>query len=225
MIEPTVGVLMLNTHFPRLAGDIGNPESFDYPVVYKTVERANPATVITRHAMAQSLEDDFTIAALELADQVDVISTSCGFLSPLQDKLARQCGVPVITSALTLLPLLSAIHGGMDSLGVMTFDSSTLNVRHLGNNAPTAIVGLHPDDSLRQTIAQDSPRLDADKARHEVLRCALELTRQTDSLRAIVLECTNLSPYKAELRTHTGLAVYDIIDAVHWLIQAQPDSA
>ena len=40
-----LGVVMLNTRFPRLPGDIGNPETFSFPVVYRRVEAATVAAL------------------------------------------------------------------------------------------------------------------------------------------------------------------------------------
>jgi len=39
-MQKTIGVLKLNTRFPRIAGDIGNPDSFHYKVIYQTVDSA-----------------------------------------------------------------------------------------------------------------------------------------------------------------------------------------
>jgi hypothetical protein len=46
-----------------------------------------------------------------IAQGATAITTSCGFLSPLQDELQAALPVPVITSALWLLPRLRAQHG------------------------------------------------------------------------------------------------------------------
>ena len=37
-----IGVLLLDTRFPRPPGDVGNAETFDFPVLYRVVERATP---------------------------------------------------------------------------------------------------------------------------------------------------------------------------------------
>ena len=42
MPEPVVGILMLKTTFPRPPGNIGNPDTWPFPVRYAMVE---PATV------------------------------------------------------------------------------------------------------------------------------------------------------------------------------------
>ena len=56
MAHPFVtGVLKLNTSFPRLQGDIGNPDSLRGEVIFETVTDANPASVITGKPLPQPL--------------------------------------------------------------------------------------------------------------------------------------------------------------------------
>lgn len=218
-----IGVLMLNTTFPRIPGDIGNPASFNYPVIYQAIKSATPTAVVTQHSIKSNIESDIKLAAHTLIEQdVSVITTSCGFLSPMQPTLAKLAPMPVITSSLTLLPLLAACHGGIDQLGILTFDKNKLNIHHLGDYAATAIEGLLASDSLKKTIAQNLPELNRATALTEVLNACDRLTTASPTLKAVILECTNLSPYKQEIRHHTGLAVYDIVDAIHWLLDSQP---
>ena len=39
---PCLGILMLDTRFPRIPGDVGNPATWDFPVRYRVVEGATP---------------------------------------------------------------------------------------------------------------------------------------------------------------------------------------
>ncbi len=79
-----IGVLMLDTIFPRPAGDIGNALSYDFPVRYKTVKGAH-ATRIMGNNPDPKLIEPFIEAARELeAEGVRAITTSCGFLGPFQ---------------------------------------------------------------------------------------------------------------------------------------------
>ena len=45
-MDRVLGILMLDTHFPRIKGDVGNPESFSYPVRKLTVLGASPDRVV-----------------------------------------------------------------------------------------------------------------------------------------------------------------------------------
>ena len=94
-----IGVPMLETRIPRLPGDIGNPASFDFPVLYGTVAGADPETAV--RGDARSLLPDFIAAGRELVAQGAAgLTTSCGFLAPFQKDLADGCGVPVAASSL-----------------------------------------------------------------------------------------------------------------------------
>ena len=41
-----IGILMLETVFPRLPGDVGNGWTFDFPVLFRQVVGANPTSVV-----------------------------------------------------------------------------------------------------------------------------------------------------------------------------------
>ena len=103
----TVGVLMLETRFPRIPGDIGNGATWPFPVLYKVVRGATARRVSDD---VEGLLPQFLEAAAELvADGVDGITTNCGFLSLFQDRLAQHCAVPVAASALMQIPLVQSL--------------------------------------------------------------------------------------------------------------------
>ena len=82
-----VGILMLDTHFPRVAGDVGNATTWPFPVLYKVVRGATPHRTNTKRE--EWILDAFVQAGKELvADGADGITTSCGFLSLYQARLA-----------------------------------------------------------------------------------------------------------------------------------------
>ena len=45
-----VGILMLETRFPRIPGDMGNGTTWPFPVLYKVVPGASPQRVVCDHA-------------------------------------------------------------------------------------------------------------------------------------------------------------------------------
>ena len=104
----SVGILMLDTVFPRIPGDFGNAATWPFPVMYRVVRGASPHRVIRERA--DGLLNAFIESGKQLvADGADGLTTTCGFLSLFQAELAQAVDVPVATSSLMQVPL-SLIH-------------------------------------------------------------------------------------------------------------------
>ena len=50
----TVGILVLDTKFPRLPGDVGNATTFGFPVRYKVVDAAGPDQIVAEPDQART---------------------------------------------------------------------------------------------------------------------------------------------------------------------------
>ncbi len=48
-MKAPLGILMLDTRFPRIVGDIGNAASFDYPVIFRRMEGIGSSDAVTTH--------------------------------------------------------------------------------------------------------------------------------------------------------------------------------
>ncbi len=217
-----LGVLMLDTRFPRFPGEIGHPQTFPFAVDTERIAQAKVGRVVVDQELPEELVETFCEGAQRLRQRgAGLIATSCGFLAPLQSRLAAVSGCPVITSSLVLLPLLRALYGPQAPVAVLTFDAQRLGTRHLPRNVePLLIGGLDRDAALYRAIAEDRPELDRGDAEAETLSAAHRLCQGAARPAALLLECTNLSPYKPALRAALGLAVYDIVDAVLWQARA-----
>jgi Asp/Glu/hydantoin racemase len=215
-VSPTLGVLMLDTRFPRPVGDIGNPRTFAFPVRYRTVRGASPRRVVVERD--PQLVAPFVAAARELeAEGVAAITTSCGFLALFQRELAAGVAVPLWTSSLLVVAELEAALRPGERVGVVTADAASLSADHLravAARADTPIEGLATDSRLRATLLDDLETLDEAEARRATVAAAERLLARRPDVRAIVLECTNLPPYADAVRAATGLAVHDITTLV-----------
>ena len=104
----SLGILMLETRFPRIPGDIGNARTWPFPVQFRIVRNATPDKVVRQDARV--LVDLFIAAAQDLvAHGCDGITTNCGFLSIVQDQIASAVPVPVATSSLMQVPMVQAM--------------------------------------------------------------------------------------------------------------------
>ncbi len=207
---PRVTVLQLDTDFPRIAGDVGAPESYARAPQIIRVKGASVARIVT------SRPQDIDIAPFEEAltqAKGDIIVTSCGFLSYWQDHLSAMTDRPFISSALTALDT-AELTLPPDALRILTFDARALTAAHLGRHPQYAIsiLGLPPVHHLRQVIGGNLTHLDHAKASAEITTLLTETKSRAH--RHILLECTNLPPYRAAITAATGLPVTDILTCI-----------
>ena len=214
----SVGILMLEARFPRIPGDMGNALSWPFPVHYKVVRSASPDRVVRKGA--EGLLDTFIAAARELAsDGVDGITTNCGFLSLFQTELAEAVGIPVATSSLMQVAMVNRLLPPGKRAGILTISASTLTDAHLMKAGVPAETPVGSTEGLREftrAILDNEPKLDVDLARKDNVEAALALQAAHPDLGAIVLECTNMVPYAADIRVATGLPVFSIHNFVSW---------
>ena len=214
----SVGILMLETRFPRIHGDIGNALTWPFPVHYRVVHGATPDKVV-RHDPG-ALAADFIEAGRELVRMgCDGITTNCGFLSLIQDQVRDALGVPVATSSLMQVALVQQTLPAQKRVGVLTISKPDLTDAHLrAANVPpdTPIVGTENGRNFSQDILGDRESINFDDCRQDLLDAAQELVSSHADVGAIVLECTNMVPYAADIRRQTGLPVYSIYTFVTW---------
>src|SRR5438094_4613760 len=124
-----VGILMLETRFPRIPGDMGNALTWPFPVLYKVVPGATPDRVVRQKSAG--LGNAFLDAAAELvALGAGGITTTCGFLSLYQREIAQHVGVPVATSSLMQIPFIERILPPRRRAGVLTVSGASLTADH-----------------------------------------------------------------------------------------------
>ncbi len=214
----SVGILMLETRFPRIPGDIGNAMTWPFPVQYRVVRGATPDNVVRGTPMERLT--DFIEAGRDLvAMGCDGITTNCGFLGVMQAEMAEALGVPVATSSLMQVPMVEAALPPGKRAGILTISAATLGpeLRAATGVAPdTPVIGTEAGRAFTRDILGDAPEIDFDACRLDLLEAAGALVTQHPEVGAIVLECTNMVPFAADIRRATGLPVYSVYTLVTW---------
>ena len=204
-----VGILMLDTRFPRPPGDIGHPDSFrrhGIEPLYQVVTGASARKVV-KEADA-SLLAPFIEAGWALVNRgATRIGTSCGFLARFQHALQSALPVPVLSSA--LLACASA-----DAPGILTFNAESLDSDVLAAaTVPlgTPVQGISEDSGFYQCIINDDEHMDFEEAERVVVSAALALVTRDPAVRTIVLECTNLPVHQSAIEAATGRPTVDLV--------------
>lgn len=213
-----LGILMLETKFPRILGDVGNPQTYPFPVKLRKVKGANLKTVVLR--TEESLIDAFLSEAKKLeAEGVKAITTSCGFTVLFQERLAKEVKVPVFASSLIMIPFVYKMLKG--KIGVITANSKSLSEAHIeaagAKNIPIAIKGLEDKEEFRRVILEDSPEGDFAKIEREVVDASRELLLEHPDIKGFVFECHNLPPYTPRVQMELGLPVFDFLSLAQFV--------
>jgi hypothetical protein len=222
----SIGILMLDTAFPRIPGDIGNALTYGFPVRYKIVKGAQPARIMG-HSPEKHLLDPFLQAAKELeAEGVRAITTSCGFLSRFQAEIAGAVQIPVFTSALMLVPLVHAMLGRKRPIGIFTERAKFMNDEHFrsvgwsAGDIPVAVKGMKDDAVFPTIFIGNQNSLDTTVLQAEMQAMAQEFIAENPQAGAIVLECTNMGPFAKLIAEVTGIPVFGINHLANFIHQA-----
>jgi hypothetical protein len=119
--------------------------------------------------------------------------------------------VPVVTSSLTALPALVARYR---RVGVITIHSGRLTPNYLeaaGAAPDTPVEGTEAGGEITKKLLGDAPDLDLAAAERDVVEAGRRLKARVPGLAAVLLECTNMPPYRAALAAALGLPVFDIL--------------
>ena len=147
------------------------------------------------------------------------VTTNCGFLSLYQDDLRAALGVPVAASSLMQVQAVQALLPPGRQVGILTVSRESLSPTHLaaaGVPQDTPVEGTDDGEEFTDAILGNRLSLDVDACRRDMLDAARRLVAQHPSIGAIVLECTNMCPYAADVAEDLELPVYSVYDFVKW---------
>lgn len=218
-----IGILMMDARIRRIPGDVGNPATFPFPVICRTVAGATLRRLISERD--RSLLEPFIEAGWDLVRQgVKALTTTCGFMVLFQRELAAEFPVPVFTSSLLQLPFIDRTLRPQDRVGILTADAANLTPEHLrragGDADRITVFGLENEPFFREAIFSGSGRLEVEKVAAEVVAQARRMVTEDPAVRAILLECSNLPPYAAAVQEAVDLPVYDFVTMLHYVRSA-----
>ena len=212
-----IGLLMLKTYFPRLVGDIGNPETFEFPVKRVIVNNATSKNVVKSNDA--SLVEDFISEAQKLEKEgIKAITTSCGFLARFQDEVESHLSIPFFSSSLLMIPLIQEIIGNK-TIGILTARKQTLNeecfkcVKGQYDAVMYGMEGTHFAD----IYVENHTNLDVDRARNDIYSVIDKMLAENGNIGAILFECTNMAPFSQDVINKYGIPVFDICSLVRMI--------
>lgn len=213
-----VGILMSDSTSPRIPGDPGHAETFPFPVMHEVLKGFPFEDLVS---IKKDNIDKLMAPALSLqAKGVSLVVADCGLFGPFHEDFRRHLEVPFIGTALDLIPLLQHIFPADKRIAVITGDTRILTPRHLAASGVEAgsvdIVGMENSSEFNKVVIKGSSELDVDQMRQGVHEAASGLLAKT--IGAVVLECTNLISYRADIQKLLNVPVFDLVSMIEFYV-------
>ncbi|MGI9357726.1 MAG: hypothetical protein ACR2PF_21530, partial [Rhizobiaceae bacterium] len=146
--------------------------------------------------------------------------------SLIQPILAKHVSVPILTSPLIMVPVIHQMMPPDQSVAIVVASKKLLTAEYfeaIGADITDRIVVVGLDDAPvfnSFCMGGKETGYDIERFREEICQIVEDALAKHPDIGAIMLECTSLPPFAADVRDRTGLPVYDFIACVEWMHRA-----
>merc|ERR1719356_1769173 len=182
--------------------------------------------------MTPRVEAEFVEAIKWMAaKQVHGITGDCGFMMYFQKLARNHTKKPVFMSALAQLPAVTCAYAAHELIAVFTANGDSLKpMRSLIKDE----CGVDPEEKRFIIVGcEDVPgfeavalgeKVDVKRVTPGIVAKAKQTLAAHPSIRAILMECTELPPYSDAVRHACGIPVYDAITTCDFFITGMKDN-
>ena len=217
-----IGIVYIeNVNYPMMPGNVVNANSYNFPVYMRAVKGlkntqlfdGDPAVAEKIIESAEEMVRDYGVRA---------ISSACGFFGNYQKVVSEAIEVPVAMSSMIQIPFILSMLKPSEKVGILSASGDSVT-ENLLNNCGISDMSRLVIKSARETanfanaVVDNSGYFDNSIAREEVVKLAVDMVNEDDSIGAILLECSDMPPYAAEIQARTQLPVFDFITLIKWL--------
>lgn len=219
-----IGIIMMESFMPFPPGTPGNATTFSYPVLYERVHEADMEHLV--YEGDQALLEPMLEAGWRLVRAgVRAVTGNCGFMILFQEAMSRELPVPVFMSSLLQLPFVARLLKPDEKVGIISASERSLSTKHLeialgGAEVNYAIAGMEEQPAFHAAIHAEVGKLDFERVEREVVEVAKSLIDEHPSVKALLLECTDLPPYAAAVQEATGLPIFDYSTMIDYVFSA-----
>ena len=225
-MDQKLGILMLDTQFPRILGDAGNPDTYTTDVVIHIVENVSSLDVVNDQQMPPNILQQFIDAARSLEQEgASAITSTCGFLFKEQDSISAAVDVPVMVSPLSLYGDIKNKIGRLKIAILTASERDLISLLHPSKVIEideVEIIGMEDCAAFSEAILRDKQdqlkELRSDEIEEFIKSNLIELLSRCNDIGAILIECGNLPPYITAIKSVTDLPVYSILDGVEQIM-------
>jgi hypothetical protein len=210
-----LGILMLAGKMADVPGCMACEATFPYPVVRKVVRGSRTPLSADE---AWEMLPLYVEAARELeGERVAAITANCGLIALMQQELAAAVRVPVVTSALLMVPGLHRMIGGR-RIGILTFFTHAVSERNYNasgwssRDIPVALGGVGESEAWRTFLrTKEVPAALRQEMTADLLTLVRRMLAEHPDIGAFVSECTMLPACLQAVREAVRVPVFDIL--------------
>jgi Asp/Glu/hydantoin racemase len=227
----SVGIMKFEgKRYPLTPGDVANPTTYGFPVLVREIPgvNSNPYLPLTN---ADGSYTDVVQKCIDAAQQLEIdgvhsIAMCCGFFSLIQPIIAAAVSIPVLSSPIIMIPIIHQMLKPEQSVVVVTASKKLLSSDFFSAvgvdiNKRVTVAGL--DNSTvfySMCMGGTAVSYETDELRDDVVASIKEAQISDPNIAAVLLECTTLPPFAADIKEKIGLPVFDFIACVEWMHRA-----
>jgi len=223
---PTVGIIQLPANIPMLPGDVGNPTTFSFPVLYELIEEIDPFWVLADKPHPVVMKKVIAACKRLTMQGVTTIIGNCGFFANYQPEVAESLdpGVQFFSGSLMQLPMLLTSVGANKKVGVMTASKKLLMPSPALKNSGVSeedmkriVVYGNENGKEMGKVTGETGRFNPKKLERELVDLAKKMVSEHPDIGAVVLECTEFPPYAHAIQNAIHLNVWDFVTMAEFM--------
>jgi Asp/Glu/hydantoin racemase len=229
-----IGIIVWKVWYPSLIrGHQSHAATYDFPVRMKFMENWEVPTGREDLAGYGWNLPEYIRCARELEGEgVAAITTNCGLTGTMQEELANAVHVPVFTSCLLQVPMVTRMLRRDQKVGIVVSsedfaranDFRLLRSCGIDESTPFVLVGMDESEHGKTWISQYDPknadRYDPGEIQDALVHVVTRMVADNPEIGALVLECTEMPLYADAVREATGLPAFDSASFVRYVHQA-----
>jgi len=221
-----VGILQLPANIPMLPGDMGNPTTFNFPVLYELIEEIDPFWVLADKPHPVVMEKVIAACKRLTMQGVTTIIGNCGFFANYQPEVAVSLdpGVQFFNGSLMQVPMLLNSVGSNKKVGVLTANKELLmpspafkNVGVSDEDMKRVVVYGNENGTEMKRITEETGKFSPKALEQELVALATKMITEHPDVGALVLECTEFPPYAHAIQNAIRRNVWDFVTMTNFM--------
>jgi len=217
-----IGIIVIDTWYPLVPGNVANASTYEFPVLIKVLKGVSVERILSGDP---ALLDLVIAAGNELIQGgVRSIVGACGSFAYYQKEAASRLCVPTFLSVMLQVPIILQSLRPDQKLGILAASSGSLTQNVFDQCGITDTSHLSITEALNlpefQKLVHCTGSFNSHKMEMEVVEKVKAFIADHPEIGAMLIQCSDLTPYAWAIQNATNLAVFDMNTLINWVYQA-----